>query len=244
MPPRFVDRVVIHARAGNGGNGCASVHREKFKPLGGPDGDFNLNGNWTGESGTAPNEDTAAVVNRSDNSRATVSSGAAAAHTLIIDAIDGTGPLAVRVFRELGKEAPADPERTVLFLDHAAPSPRQELSNDHKLLREFAEETGCELCDVGVGVCHQVICESRRAGRLLQVELDSAAEGQAEVRSDHPLLPQFAGERPPDLAGRADDQDVPTHALFPGLVYGSKPDSIRGQSQANGLWNSSRGGKL
>ena len=38
MAPRFVDRVVIHARAGNGGNGCASVHREKFKPLGGPDG--------------------------------------------------------------------------------------------------------------------------------------------------------------------------------------------------------------
>ncbi|MEN4474693.1 GTPase ObgE [Mycolicibacterium cosmeticum] len=36
--PRFVDRVVIHAQAGNGGNGCASVHREKFKPLGGPDG--------------------------------------------------------------------------------------------------------------------------------------------------------------------------------------------------------------
>src|SRR5712672_543014 len=38
MPPRFVDRVVIHTRAGSGGNGCASVHREKFKPLGGPDG--------------------------------------------------------------------------------------------------------------------------------------------------------------------------------------------------------------
>jgi GTP-binding protein len=30
--------VVIHTRAGNGGNGCASVHREKYKPLGGPDG--------------------------------------------------------------------------------------------------------------------------------------------------------------------------------------------------------------
>jgi GTPase len=36
--PRFIDRVVIHARAGSGGHGCASVHREKFKPLGGPDG--------------------------------------------------------------------------------------------------------------------------------------------------------------------------------------------------------------
>ena len=34
----FVDRVVLHVQAGNGGNGCASVHREKFKPLGGPDG--------------------------------------------------------------------------------------------------------------------------------------------------------------------------------------------------------------
>ena len=36
--PDFIDRVVLHITAGNGGNGCASVHREKFKPLGGPDG--------------------------------------------------------------------------------------------------------------------------------------------------------------------------------------------------------------
>jgi GTP-binding protein len=35
---QFIDRVVLHLQAGNGGNGCASVHREKFKPLGGPDG--------------------------------------------------------------------------------------------------------------------------------------------------------------------------------------------------------------
>ncbi|MBP6995671.1 MAG: GTPase ObgE [Phycicoccus sp.] len=34
----FVDRVVLHVQAGNGGHGVASVHREKFKPLGGPDG--------------------------------------------------------------------------------------------------------------------------------------------------------------------------------------------------------------
>src|SRR5437016_1359783 len=34
----FVDRVELHVAAGNGGNGCTSVHREKFKPLGGPDG--------------------------------------------------------------------------------------------------------------------------------------------------------------------------------------------------------------
>ncbi|GAA2120878.1 GTPase ObgE [Streptomyces synnematoformans] len=34
----FVDRVTLHVAAGNGGHGCASVHREKFRPLGGPDG--------------------------------------------------------------------------------------------------------------------------------------------------------------------------------------------------------------
>lgn len=38
MANRFIDRVVLHLSAGDGGNGCSSVHREKFKPLGGPDG--------------------------------------------------------------------------------------------------------------------------------------------------------------------------------------------------------------
>jgi GTP-binding protein len=34
----FADRATLHVQAGHGGNGCASIHREKFKPLGGPDG--------------------------------------------------------------------------------------------------------------------------------------------------------------------------------------------------------------
>ncbi|KQV76024.1 GTPase CgtA [Aeromicrobium sp. Root344] len=36
--PSFVDKVTLHVSAGSGGDGVASVHREKFKPLGGPDG--------------------------------------------------------------------------------------------------------------------------------------------------------------------------------------------------------------
>lgn len=36
--PTFVDQVTLHVAGGSGGNGIASVHREKFKPLGGPDG--------------------------------------------------------------------------------------------------------------------------------------------------------------------------------------------------------------
>lgn len=40
----FVDRVAVHLQAGNGGNGCVSVRREKFKPLAGPDGGAGGNG--------------------------------------------------------------------------------------------------------------------------------------------------------------------------------------------------------
>ena len=40
----FIDQVTLHVQGGNGGHGCASVHREKFKPLGGPDGGNGGNG--------------------------------------------------------------------------------------------------------------------------------------------------------------------------------------------------------
>jgi GTP-binding protein len=40
----FVDHAVLHAAGGDGGHGCASIHREKFKPLAGPDGGNGGNG--------------------------------------------------------------------------------------------------------------------------------------------------------------------------------------------------------
>ncbi len=73
---------------------------------------------------------------------------------------DGTGPLAVEELRRIGMERAVKPDRTVLFIDHAAPSPRKELSNAHKVLREFAEKTGAILSDVNEGVCHQRMVES------------------------------------------------------------------------------------
>ncbi|MFC1490791.1 3-isopropylmalate dehydratase large subunit [Candidatus Latescibacterota bacterium] len=74
---------------------------------------------------------------------------------------DGTGPLAVRQLEKLNMVKAAQPESTVLFIDHNAPSARKELSNDQMLLRDFAKKTGAQLSDIGDGVCHQVISEKK-----------------------------------------------------------------------------------
>lgn len=73
---------------------------------------------------------------------------------------DGTGPLAVNEFKKMNKTKLNNPERTILFIDHAAPSPRKELSNTHIVLRDFAKEYGAVLSEVGDGVCHQRLVES------------------------------------------------------------------------------------
>jgi 3-isopropylmalate/(R)-2-methylmalate dehydratase large subunit len=86
---------------------------------------------------------------------------------------DGTGPLTMREFKSLGRDRLAMPDSTLIFLDHAAPCPRQELANDHKFLREFAAQYGCEVFDIGEGVCHQIVLERFAAPGLLIVGADS-----------------------------------------------------------------------
>jgi len=73
---------------------------------------------------------------------------------------DSTGPLAVRQFQAAGFERVADNLKVALFLDHAAPSGDSRLSNDHLILRRFAEDTGSLIYDIGEGVCHQIVAES------------------------------------------------------------------------------------
>jgi 3-isopropylmalate/(R)-2-methylmalate dehydratase large subunit len=73
---------------------------------------------------------------------------------------DTTGPLTLRQFQQSGIKQIADPERVVVFIDHAAPSPGQALSNDHIFLRQFASETRVRLSDAGEGICHQIVAES------------------------------------------------------------------------------------
>ena len=73
---------------------------------------------------------------------------------------DGTGPLALSQLSQSGIDGVAKPERVILFLDHASPSPNRQLANDHALLRDFALKNGVQLCDVGEGICHQLVVES------------------------------------------------------------------------------------
>ena len=73
---------------------------------------------------------------------------------------DGTGPLTVQEFKKLGKDRLNNPERTILFIDHASPSPKKELSNMHTTLRDFSRDYGAVLSEVGSGVCHQRLIET------------------------------------------------------------------------------------
>jgi 3-isopropylmalate/(R)-2-methylmalate dehydratase large subunit len=73
---------------------------------------------------------------------------------------DGTGPLAIKQFQACGFDRLACPASTIFFLDHNAPTPTKELSNDHLLIRDFARKCSAYLSDIGEGICHQVITES------------------------------------------------------------------------------------
>ena len=70
--PTFIDRVTLHIVAGRGGNGVASVHREKFKPLGGPDGG---NGGPGGSVILRVDPDVTTLIDYHHNSRRTAPHG-------------------------------------------------------------------------------------------------------------------------------------------------------------------------
>ena len=76
---------------------------------------------------------------------------------------DGTTPLAIRSFQKMNGKSLRHPDRVSLVVDHSAPSPNEGVSALHKMMREFASQTGCNLYDIGEGVCHQLIPERGHA---------------------------------------------------------------------------------
>lgn len=72
---------------------------------------------------------------------------------------DGTGPLTIQQIRELDWGELRVPQ-SIFFIDHAAPSPRAELSNAQRTIRDFCAETGAKLSDIEQGISHQRVAES------------------------------------------------------------------------------------
>lgn len=86
---------------------------------------------------------------------------------------DASGPLVVKKLKEIGANKLFDPKKVIIFIDHAVPSPRMEVSNDHAILREFAKSIGCIFEEAGTGICHQVVAEKYSAPGRIIVGTDS-----------------------------------------------------------------------
>lgn len=77
----------------------------------------------------------------------------------VIYSHDVNGVLNIKQLKESGLNDLAKPQSTFFSFDHAAPSPRMEMSNDQQFIRKYAREQGCRLYDIDEGICHQVAAE-------------------------------------------------------------------------------------
>ena len=77
----------------------------------------------------------------------------------LVMAQDGTAPLAIKAFEEMGGKKVFHPERAIFVIDHNSPSPSIGVSQLHKLMRNFAKKQRINFSDVGEGICHIVLPE-------------------------------------------------------------------------------------
>jgi 3-isopropylmalate/(R)-2-methylmalate dehydratase large subunit len=72
---------------------------------------------------------------------------------------DGTSGVAIDSFRKMNAKKVADPNKIAIIIDHSSPSPNEGVSAIHKKIREFCQEQGIKLYDIGCGICHQLTPE-------------------------------------------------------------------------------------
>ncbi|HVQ41814.1 MAG TPA: aconitase family protein, partial [Vicinamibacterales bacterium] len=82
---------------------------------------------------------------------------------------DGSGPMAIDYFEQMGGRALFDPARVFFSLDHYAPPDTPETLVFHRRIREFAAAHGATVFEVGDGISHQVAVDRGlvRAGELV-----------------------------------------------------------------------------
>ncbi len=139
---------------------------------------------------------------------------------------DITGPLAVRVFREMGGERVFDPQKIIMLFDHQIPADSIPAAENHVFMREFAREQGIHNYDVREGVCHQVVMEKGHA-----------APGEIVVGTDSHTCTYGAGGAFATGVGSTDMGFV----LKFGALYFRVPESI--QVEASGTFDRRVGAK-
>ena len=72
---------------------------------------------------------------------------------------DGSGPMAIDYFEQMGGDALFDPSRVFFSLDHYAPPDTPATRAFHARIREFADRHGATVFDVGEGISHQIVVE-------------------------------------------------------------------------------------
>ncbi|MEM1585883.1 MAG: homoaconitase large subunit [Candidatus Bathyarchaeia archaeon] len=82
---------------------------------------------------------------------------------------DGTALLAIEAFKDMGGGGVWDPSKIALIIDHVSPSSNERFAKVHEVIRDFAHKYGVKIYDVGSGICHQLMVESRlvRPGSLI-----------------------------------------------------------------------------
>jgi len=84
---------------------------------------------------------------------------------------DSTGPLAIRVFREMGVEKVWDPKRVHLVIDHTYPAADEKVANLHIMIREFARQQGVRLVEGSIS--HQHLLENHVVPGMVLFGADS-----------------------------------------------------------------------
>ena len=84
---------------------------------------------------------------------------------------DSTGPLAIRVFKEMGVEKLWDPSRVHLVIDHTYPAADEKVANLHSLMREFVRQQGCRIVEGSIS--HQHLMENHIVPGMVLFGADS-----------------------------------------------------------------------
>lgn len=84
---------------------------------------------------------------------------------------DSTGPLAIKVFSEMGVSKVWDPSRIHLAIDHTYPAADEKVANLHHLMREFAKKHGVRLVEGSIS--HQHLLENHVVPGMILFGADS-----------------------------------------------------------------------